>query len=267
MRLIITRPAAQAAAWVPALRALGQDAVALPLIAIAPPEDPAPVQAAWQQLLQPHGPCLVMFVSANAVQHFFALAPAGMRWPTGVRAACTGPGTASALVDVGVPAGQVVQPPADAASFDSETLWSLLKDEDWRGRQALVVRGEEGRDWLAEALRERGAEVGFVGAYRRLAPQAGAESEALLARAQSEPAEHLWVFSSSEAVGRLRTLAPAADWHDGRALASHPRIAEAARRIGFRQVQLLPAPTPEAVAALASAPWPVAWPSIESRPH
>ena len=33
MRLIVTRPAVQAASWVLELRALGQDAVALPLIA------------------------------------------------------------------------------------------------------------------------------------------------------------------------------------------------------------------------------------------
>ncbi len=261
MRLIVTRPAAQAAAWVQALRALGQDAEALPLIAIAPPDDPAPLRAAWLSL---SGLALVMFVSANAVQHFFALAPVGARWPAGLRAGCTGPGTAAALAEAGVPPGQVVQPPADAASFDSETLWAQLKDDAWAGRRVLVVRGEEGRDWLAEALRERGAQVAFVAAYRRLAPQPNAEGAALLVRAQAEPAAHLWVFSSSEAVGNLRQWAPAADWHAARALASHPRIAEAARELGLRQVLLLPAPTPAAVAAAASQPWPAIWPAMGS---
>ena len=263
MRLIVTRPAAQAASWVLELRALGQDAVALPLIDIAPPDDPAPLRAAWQAL---PGQALVMFVSANAVQHFFALAPAGATWPAGLRAACTGPGTAAALTEAGVPPGKVVQPPADAASFDSETLWALLKGEDWAGRQVLVVRGEEGRDWLAEALRERGAGVEFVAAYRRHAPQPGADGAALLARAQAAPAAHLWVFSSSQAVSHLRALAPAANWQQARALSSHGRIAQAALEIGFRQVLLLPAPTPAAVATLAAAAWPQVWPSIESRP-
>ena len=155
---------------------------------------------------------------------------------------------------------------ADAASFDSETLWALLAGEHWAGRQVLVVRGEEGRDWLAETLRERGAQVDFVAAYRRLAPQPGPQGWALLARAQADPAAHLWVFSSSEAVGHLRVLAPTADWREARALASHPRIAQAARELGFRQVLLLAAPTPAAVAELAAAPWPRAWPPIESRP-
>ncbi|MDQ3273162.1 MAG: uroporphyrinogen-III synthase, partial [Pseudomonadota bacterium] len=39
----------------------------------------------------------------------------------------------------------------------------------------------------------------------------------------------VWLFSSSEAVGHL----PPGDWSQGRALATHPRIAEAARAAGW----------------------------------
>jgi len=46
MRIIVTRPAAQAAAWVRSLAARGVDAVALPLIEIAPPADVNAVAAA-----------------------------------------------------------------------------------------------------------------------------------------------------------------------------------------------------------------------------
>jgi uroporphyrinogen-III synthase len=255
---IVTRPAAQAADWVAALRGLGQAASALPLIDIAPPGDPAPVQAAWSQLPVQ---ALVMFVSANAVQHFFALAPAGVGWPAGVRAGCTGPGTAAALQAAGVPAVAVVQP-APGAGLDSEGLWAQLEPEPWAGRQVLVVRGEEGRDWLAEALRERGAAVSFVAAYRRCPPVLGEAGRTLLAQAQAEPGVHAWIFSSSEAVAHLRALAPAARWQASRALASHPRIAQAAREAGFGTVELLPAATPEAVAA-----WAGRWASIQSPPQ
>lgn len=251
MRLIVTRPAAQAAAWVQQLQALGHSAQALPLIEIGAVADPAPVQAAWRGL---PGKDLVMFVSANAVAHFFALAPAGLAWPQGLRAACTGPGTAAALREAGVPAGCVVEPPVDAGNFDSEALWSLLAAQDWAGRQVLVVRGEDGRDWLADTLRAQGAAVEFVTAYRRCAPQPDAEGRALLAQALATPAAHLWLFSSSQAVGYLRALAPRADWSRSLALASHPRIAQAARDAGFAQV-LLGAPSVAAVAALA-AQWP-----------
>ncbi|MDO9073805.1 MAG: uroporphyrinogen-III synthase [Rubrivivax sp.] len=257
MRLIVTRPAAQAADWVQALQALGQDAVALPLLDIAPVADPAPLHAAWRGLASAH---FVMFVSANAVAHFFAQAPAGLDWPAGLRAGCTGPGTSAALRAAGVPAGSIVEPPA-GASFDSESLWALLAHEDWAGRRVLVVRGEEGRDWFADTLRAGGAAVDFVAAYRRCAPALDATAHALLAHALAAPAAHLWLFSSSEGVAHLRTLAPGADWSRSRALASHPRIAQTARELGFAQVTLT-APAPAAVAAAAAAA--AAGPSIQS---
>lgn len=248
MRVIVTRPPAQAAGWVEALRARGVQAQALPLIGIAPPADPARVRAAWQAL---PGTALVMFVSANAVQHFFAERPPGAPWPAGTWAGSTGPGTSAALREAGV-APAIVEPPADAAVYDSEALWAQLRHHDWHGRRALIVRGEEGRDWLAATLRAHGAEVGFVAAYRRLAPALDAEARALLAAARAQPAAHLWVFSSSEAIGHLAALAPGADWSAARAVASHPRIAAAAREAGFGRVDLLP-PDPGALADFVEA--------------
>jgi len=56
------------------------------------------------------------------------------------------------------------------------------------------------------------------------------------------------MFSSSEAIDNLRALAPSARWDAGRALASHPRIAERARTLGFGSVTTI-APSPAAVAA------------------
>ena len=254
MRLIVTRPAAQAADWVAALQALGCDAQALPLIDIAPADDARPVIAAWQRL---PALALVMFVSANAVQHFFALAPPGLTWPESTRAAATGPGTAAALRAAGVPEACVVEPAADATSFDSEALWARLATEDWTGRSVLVVRGEEGRDWLADALRERDAAVDFVAAYRRRAPQPDAAQTELLRQALAWPDRHLWLFSSSEAVGHLPALAPDTDWSRSAALATHPRIAAAARALGLGTVVPV---TPDVVAVATQV---AAWPSIQ----
>ena len=282
MRLIVTRPAEQAAAWVVELQALGCDAHALPLIAIAAVDDPAPLRAAGSALARY---TLVMFVSANAVQHFFAAAfvaadsaasvaapaapaaPAATSalavWPPGVRAAATGPGTAAALRAAGVPGPLIIEPAADAARFDSEALWAQVAHEDWAGRRVLVVRGEDGRDWLADTLRERGAALEFLAAYRRLAPLPDAAGLALLAQAAAEPAAHLWLFSSSEAIARLCGLVPDADWSRSQALATHPRIAAAARSAGFGQV-VLTAPSAQAVAE-AAAEAAAEWPSIQSK--
>lgn len=231
-RVIVTRPAAQAAPWVDALRASGLDAVALPLIDIGPVADPAPVHEAWAQLA---ATTLVFFVSGNAVQAFFALRPGGAPWPPTTRAAAPGPATADALRAAGVPAALVVAPAADAPSYDSEQAWALLQHEPWDGREVLVVRGEDGRDWLAAQWRGAGARVRYVAAYARRPPRPDADASHLIDQALADPAGHLWLFSSSEAVANLLALSPAVAGA-GRALATHPRIAEAARRAGFGDV-------------------------------
>jgi len=262
MRLIVTRPRAQAAAWVRELLALGQQVSALPLIEIAPLDDPAPLRQAWQGL---GGYAWVVFVSANAVQHFFAAASPGLGWPAGVLAGSTGPGTSAALRAAGVAEAALVEPAADAPAFDSEALWSRVSAQDWSGRRVLVVRGEDGRDWLADTLRSRGAAVDFVAAYRRRPPRFDEAERALLQAALADPAEHLWLFSSSEAVANLCRLAPTADWSHSAAVASHPRIAQAARAARFGRVELS-APAPAAVAALV-ANWPGRAAPIESTPQ
>lgn len=247
LRLLVTRPRPQADRWVERLRAQGIDAHALPLLAIDAVADPGALRAAWRDLPRY---ALAMFVSPNAVSHFFAARPAAaaQRWPAGTRAAATGPGTLQSLYEAGVPPTQCVAPPPDAAQFDSTALWQLLCDEAWADRDVLVLRGEGGRDEFAEQLRQAGASVTFVQAYRR-GPAMPSETERhLLDAALAQPRRHVWWLSSAEAVGYLPRLAPGADWHAAQALASHPRIAARAREIGFGQVFEAP-PTLDAVQA------------------
>jgi uroporphyrinogen-III synthase len=66
-----------------------------------------------------------------------------------------------------------------------------------------------------------------------------------------EPVRWIWMFSSSEAIDHLQALAPEAHWHAGRALASHPRIAERARALGFGAVAIV-SPTALSVAEAVS---------------
>ena len=165
MHVLVTRPAAQASEWVQQLRAAGLQAEALPLIDIAAAPDADTLAAAWAAL---PAQSMAVFVSPNAVTHFFAAKPAHAAWPGGVLAASPGPGTTRVLRELGVPA--IVEPAADAPQFDSESLWQKLSTQEWAVRHVLVVRGTSGRDWLAERLRERGATVSFVAAYGRTAP-------------------------------------------------------------------------------------------------
>lgn len=248
LRLLVTRPQPQADAWVERLRAQGIDAQALPLLVIEAVADLSGLHSAWHELPR----CaLAMFVSPNAVSHFFAARPselAARPWPPGTRAAATGPGTLQALQLAGVPAALCVAPPDDASQFDSAALWAQLQSEPWSGREVLVLRGNGGRDEFAALLRAAGAAVHFTQAYHRGPAQPTAAERARLDHALAEPARHLWWFSSAEAVGYLPQWAPKADWRHARALATHPRIGARARALGFGQVFEAP-PTPAAVCA------------------
>lgn len=258
-RVIVTRPAHDATHWVQQLQQAGIDAEAFPLIEIAPVSGAASVQAlndAWQALRN-YAAC--MFVSGHAVTHFFkgntvlpqsALAEnaintiaigAPRHIPPGLRFMAPGPGTVAALTAAGIPAAQIDAPPLDASQFDSEALWQVIGQRDWQGRRVLIVRGQSagaqgntsGRDWIVRQWCAAGASVDFVGVYQRLPPVL---NEAQIQRARQACTDgSVWLFSSSEAVANLLQLAGLRDmdWRGARAVATHPRIAEAVRAAGW----------------------------------
>jgi uroporphyrinogen-III synthase len=127
-------------------------------------------------------------------------------------------------------------PSPRAAQFDSETLWQHVAGQVGEGDRVLIVRGEEtdgnaaGRDWLAEQLVAAGAQVRAIAAYRRAAPVL---SQAQRTCALLGATQGVWLFSSSQGIANLRGLLPSQDWSQARALATHPRIAQAARLAGF----------------------------------
>lgn len=234
MQVIVTRPDSEAQGWVRDLRQRGFDAIALPLIVIAPAPRPADLAAAWGGL----GNCrAVMFVSGNAVRFFFASRGAQDGWPERLRAWATGNGTQRALLAAGVEPALVDSPPSGSAQFDSETLWQQVAGQVRAGDRVLIVRGGEagsdgvGRDWLAEQLVAAGAKVETAIAYLRAPPEFSREQ---LARVhEAADTSRVWLFSSSQAIANLHKLLPGRDWAKCRALATHPRIAQAARTAGF----------------------------------
>lgn len=247
-RVIVTRPAREAARWVDALRAAGLDAQALPLIGIAPVADRKDLQAA----LQRSGDyAALMFVSAAAVEHFFDGAGA---IAAGLRSRCwaTGPGTVRALQQAGVPASAIDAPETDAGQFDSEALWARVHVQVSSGARVLIVRGGDaagqpaGRAWLSREIAAAGGACDIVVAYRRIAAPFDDAARALAA--EGARGEAIWLFSSAEAIARLRAAMPGTAWASARAVATHPRIAEAARDAGFGAVRVS-SPAPGALIA------------------
>lgn len=250
MKVIVTRPRREADAWVKQLRDLQFDAVALPLIHIGAPKDHSGIVQAWQNL---HQYSALMFVSSNAVRYFYQSNRhlAGVKYDYDAikyRAWATGPGTREALLAASVPADAIDAPAEDATQFDSEALWRRVQAQVKAGDKVLIVRGcsvgpqgtensenaengaMNGRPWLADQLTAAGVQVDVVVSYQRSAPVFDAAEQALMARARVDGS--VWLLSSSEAVANLMS-ATAVDWSQARALATHPRIALAAREAGF----------------------------------
>ena len=242
-RVIVTRPAPEAARWVREFQASGIDAVALPLIEIVPEPMQGALAQARARLDEYHA---VMFVSGNAVHGFLEQKTPHVRVEQALSAINTvawspGPGTTAALRAAGWPAARIDAPAADAPQFDSETLWARVAPQASAGRRVLIVRGGDtqgriaGRDWLAARLAEAGVQVDQVLAYRRAAPRLGPAQCALAEAAVADGS--LWLFSSSEAIANLRAALPRLDVSRAAVLATHPRIAQAARAAGFGTVR------------------------------
>jgi uroporphyrinogen-III synthase len=242
MRVILTRPEREAHRWVTTLAQAGVQALALPLIAVDGPPDPHAVQRVWQQMDDFDA---AMFVSGNAVDQFYALKPAVTpveyaQVAIKMRAFVTGPGTRSALLRHGVEAHRIDAPDAQAGQWDSEALWAVVQGQVRPDFRLLIVRGADadhaqphgaGRDWFARQVLARGGQVKFLVAYQRRCPVLSPDQ---LAEAQSAAADgSVWLFSSSEAIGNLQRLLPDQSWHQARAVATHPRIAQTAREAGF----------------------------------
>ncbi|MBT0571389.1 uroporphyrinogen-III synthase [Curvibacter sp. CHRR-16] len=264
MRVILTRPAGQSAAWLPVFQQAGLQVEQWPLIALCPVRDAAAqatVRACAERVQQGHYHA-VMFVSRMAVQALWALA-APQPWPC--MAWSTGPGTRQALLECGVGASRIVCPPDTAAQFDSEALWALVGGQVQHGWRVLIVRGQDevaepaagdnptpqgsGRDWLAQQLHAAGATVDWVVAYERSTPvwTAAQQEQAVQALADGQS---VWVFSSSQALRHLHDLLPpkAVAQHAGtaRAVVTHERIAQQALACGWQQV-VVSKPLPQAV--------------------
>ncbi|MGJ9419833.1 uroporphyrinogen-III synthase [Massilia sp. CMS3.1] len=249
--VVITRPRAQAESLARAVAALGRTPVLLPLLEIAPLADQSPLAAALADLERY---ALVAFVSPNAIDAAFAHLEG---WPRQVALAVLGEGSRAALARHGVDSGKAtILAPLDPARSDSETLLASLDLAALAGKRVLIVRGESGRELMAEGFSTAGAEVTVVPAYRRsvpaLSPQLAAQLRALL----DSPND--WIITSSEALrglfALLRQLGDALveQMQQQHVIVPHARIAETAQALGLARVTLTGSGDERLLAALQS---------------
>ena len=256
--VVITRPAAQAGPLAAKIAALGWPVTLLPLLeihALDGEDECAQLQAVLARLA---GYDLVAFVSPNAIDCVFAHLAA---WPPGVPLAVVGEGSKMALAAHGVTAANAsITSPFDTARSDSEHLLLALDLPALRGKRVLIVRGDGGRDYLADGLRAAGAEVEFVTAYRRKVPTLTPALRATLENLLQHNND--WIITSSEALrGLLALLGEMGDqkmavvkMQQQHLIVPHARIAQTAAALGFARVTLTGSGDAGVLAALQSRP-------------
>lgn len=229
-RVLITRPAADNAELAKLLAEHGIATHGLPLLDMqALPETPAQRDL----MLNLDRYTTVVVVSKPAAR--FALERLDCYWPQPPQRPqwfTVGAASGSILVDYGLNA----QWPKNGD--DSEALLALPAFEaslQQPNPRVLVMRADEGRDFLAQTMAERGVAVDFLPLYRRFLPDYPAE---VLIQSVTEQKLNGLVTSSEQGLRNLIRLAG----HDWQHLCQlplfvpSPRVAQTARDLGARQV-------------------------------
>ncbi len=164
--IMTTRARSQAGSLADKLEALGGKVIEFPTIEIQPPEDYAALDAAIKNVRNYHW---VIFTSVNGVEQFLGRARHLNQRVSELQTsqfAAIGPETAKRLEAAGIRSCLVPQ------KYQAEGLLEALAPESMRKKKVLIPRAAKARDILPETLREWGAEVDVVEAYRTVVPVA-----------------------------------------------------------------------------------------------
>ena len=233
-RLLLTRPAAECAALAATLAEAGVYSCSLPLLETEALAE-TPEQCAILRDLERYSAVIVVSKPAARLglallQRHWAQPPCGPRWFS------VGAATAQILDQYLQPHG--LRACCPSLGDDSEALLALPELDQAlcvANPRVLLMRGEGGRELIAETLRARGAVVDYLELYRRLCPQYPSGILPQLVAAQRLNA---LLVSSAQGLENLLQLAASAWTELARLplLVPSPRVAELARAAGARQV-------------------------------
>jgi uroporphyrinogen-III synthase len=153
LTVLVTRPQGLGEDLVRCIESRGGEAILMPAISIEPVQ-PGTSDLAELATLPAGG--LAIFVSRNAVAWGARYLPQPRP-----RIAAVGPSTARALTDLGL------KPNIQPAGYTSEHLLQQPELDSLTGVRVFIIRGEGGREALADGLQARGARVRYLDVYRR----------------------------------------------------------------------------------------------------
>lgn len=218
--VLVTRPEQQATDLVEAIEAKGGSALCFPAIEVTP-RDKAAISADAGSLQNPD---IAIFVSPNAVQY-------GLSWAGSAAIAAIGPATAAAIEAAGRKVD--IRP---ASGYDSEHLLAQFDAQQVQGKVVRIIRGNGGRELLADALRERGATVEHLPVYARRAPKYSASELDQLEKSWRAGKVNVVTAMSVETLTNLVAILP--DWCRSQ-LVQTPLVTPAARVIK-QALELIP---------------------------
>lgn len=183
-----------------------------------------------QALPDPASYDLVVFVSRAAVNAYFAQLGPAFIWPASVRVGCMGPATAQAIRRACATVANILYPDAESAR-DSEALWPLLQALKTAVRKVLIVRGQDGRDWLSEKLNQAGVEVLTHQAYERVYAEWSEETVTKFRQWADASVQVAWLLTSAHgitAVTQQLQRIGLVDWFlSGQFVLTHERLVQA----------------------------------------
>lgn len=196
-KIVITRAADQAADFSDKLRALGADAIELPVIALESPADPAPLDRAIENLSSYDW---LIFTSVNGVRFFMDRldqSPHDLR-SLKARICAIGPATRKAIESLHL---KVELTPEE---YVAESLVKAFANAELAGKRMLLPRAAVARDVIPVELAKLGAHVDVVEAYRNVVPQSATARAREIFSAEKKPD---WItFTSSSTVKNLLAI-------------------------------------------------------------
>jgi uroporphyrinogen III methyltransferase / synthase len=197
-KIVVTRAADQAADFCDRLRALGADAIELPVIALEPPSDPAPLDRAIENLANYDW---LIFTSVNGVRFFLDRLDHSQHDLRSLKAriCAIGPATRQAIEALHLKVDLMPE------RYVAENLVQAFAKENLAGKKILLPRAAVARDVIPVELAKLGAQIDVVEAYRNIVPPSASVRAKEILSGDRKPD---WItFTSSSTVNNLLAIA------------------------------------------------------------
>ena len=238
VRILVTRPAHQAENLCALIHTHNGIPIRLPTLEIIPI-----ILSKDEIELRLTSACFVIFTSVNAVRCYCSqLDDAKMRDLKTKLCFAIGQATTQALKTVGLNVDLMPQ-----HGYNSEALLDLSELQHVSQKNIVIIRGENGRNTLANTLEKRGAKVNYQDVYRRDIPEIDCtEVSQLIIKKQL----NIITITSGEAIQNLVKMLPESQQNLLKKIpliVVSERIQIIAKNIGFERISLAQMPSDDAI--------------------